>query len=202
MEIAARYGETLPGEPSAPALSQFLAKRRAADPERFPDLSLSIVKLMGPGEYTLVKNVAEHVGHFGLAAYSYTHLTAPNRRYADQIVQRAVKAVLAGVPAPYSDEELVAIAARCTERENAARKVERFMRKAIAAVWMQERIGEVFSAIVTGATPKGTYVRILKPPVEGKVVRGEQGLDVGDHTRVRLIHADPERGFIDFEEAS
>ena len=202
VEIAARYGVVLPAEPNSPALSKFLASRRIADPERFPDLSLSIVKLMGPGEYVVVKSAVDHVGHFGLAAYSYTHSTAPNRRYADLIVQRSLKAVLAGSPPPYSELELEEIAVRCTERENAARKVERFMRKAVAAVWMHERIGEVFEAIVTGATVKGTYVRVLKPPVEGRVVRGEEGLDVGDHTRVRLIHTDPERGFIDFEEAS
>ena len=199
MEIAARYGETLPSDPDPLALSRFLTNRRQADPERFPDLSLSIVKLMGPGEYTVAASGAEHDGHFGLAVYSYTHSTAPNRRYADLIVQRALKATLAAGSPPYTEEELKAIAARCTERENAARKVERFMRKAIAAVWMHDRIGETFNAIVTGANPKGTYVRLLHPPVEGRVVRGESGLDVGDHTRVRLIHTDPERGFIDFE---
>jgi len=199
VEIAQRLGETLPPEPDPLALSQLLAKRRAVDPDRFPDLSLSIVKLMGPGEYTLVKSGGEHSGHFGLAVYSYTHSTAPNRRYADLIVQRALKASLAASAAPYTDAELTQLAARCTERENAARKVERFMRKAIAATWMHDRIGATFDAIVTGASPKGTYVRVLKPPVEGRVVRGEEGLDVGDHTRVRLLAADPERGFIDFE---
>ena len=202
VEIAQRLGDALPPEPDPRALSQFLARRRAADPAHFPDLSLSIVKLMGPGEYTVVKSAAGHVGHFGLAVYSYTHSTAPNRRYADLIVQRAVKACLAAEPAPYSEAELAEVAERCTERENAARKVERFMRKAVAAVWMHERIGSTFDAIVTGASPKGTYVRLLKPPVEGRVVRGEQGLDVGDRTRVRLIDTDPERGYIDFEEAS
>jgi exoribonuclease-2 len=198
VEIAQRYGEELPPEPDPRALSQFLAKRRAADPDRFPDLSLSIVKLMGPGEYTLVRG-RQHDGHFGLAVYSYTHSTAPNRRYADLIVQRALKATLENAAAPYTDDELTRLAARCTERENAARKVERFMRKAIAATWMQDRIGAIFDAIVTGASPKGTYVRVLQPPVEGRVVRGEEGLDVGDHTRVRLLSAHPERGFIDFE---
>jgi VacB/RNase II family 3'-5' exoribonuclease len=201
IELAARYGEALPAEADPIALSQFLAKRRKVDPERFVDLSLSIVKLMGPGEYTVVTSPQEHIGHFGLAVYSYTHSTAPNRRYADLIVQRALKATLAGAPQPYSEAELAAIADRCTERENAARKVERFMRKAVAAVWLRDRIGETFDAIVTGAAPKGTYVRLLKPPVEGRVLRGEHGLDVGDHTRVRLIGTDPERGFIDFERA-
>src|SRR5262249_6087989 len=162
------------------------------------DLSLSIVKLMGPGEYAVVSSPAEHAGHFGLAVYSYTHSTAPNRRYADLIVQRSTKATLAGAPPPYSYSELEALAVRCTERENAARKVERFMRKAIAAVWLRDRIGDTFDAIVTGAAPKGTYVRVLHPPVEGRVVRSEGDLDVGDRTRVRLLHTDPERGFIDF----
>ena len=201
VEIAARYGVTLPAEPQPLALARFLAARRAADPERFVDLSLSIVKLLGPGEYTVVRSAAEHVGHFGLAVYSYTHSTAPNRRYADLVVQRAVKAALTQAGPPYGDAELEAIAERCTERENAARKVERFMRKAVAAVWMHERVGEVFDAIVTGAAAKGTYVRLAKPPVEGRVVRGEHGLDVGDHVRVRLLATDPDRGFIDFEEA-
>jgi len=202
VEIAARYGVTLPEAADPLALSHFLAARKAADPDHFCDLSLSIVKLLGPGEYVVVRSAAEHQGHFGLAVTSYTHSTAPNRRYADLIVQREVKAVLNGDPAPYTDAELADIAARCTERENAARKVERFMRKAVAAVWLSNRIGQTFDAIVTGASDKGTYVRLLKPPVEGRVVRGEKGLDVGDHTRVRLIHTDPERGFIDFEEAS
>lgn len=202
MEIAQRYGETLPPEPDPRALSQFLTKRRQADPARFPDLSLSIVKLMGPGEYTVVRSPEERAGHFGLAVYSYTHSTAPNRRYADLIVQRALKSSLSGAPPPYSDTDLEERAAHCTERENAARKVERVMRKAVAAVLLHDRIGETFDAIVTGASAKGTYVRVVKPPVEGRVVRGESGLDVGDHTRVRLIGADPERGFIDFEAAS
>ncbi len=202
VEIAERYGDTLPADPDPLALSRFLAKRRLADPARFPDLSLSIVKLLGPGEYSVVSSSASHEGHFGLAVYSYTHSTAPNRRYADIIVQRAVKASMAGAPPPYTEPQLEQIAAHCTERENAARKVERFMRKVIAAVWLRDRIGETFDAIVTGAAPKGTYVRVVKTPVEGRVVRGEHGLDVGDHVHVRLIGADPERGFIDFEVAS
>jgi VacB/RNase II family 3'-5' exoribonuclease len=202
VEIAARYGEILPADPDPLSLSQFLGRRRRADPVHFPDLSLSIVKLMGPGEYAVVGSAEGHAGHFGLAVYSYTHSTAPNRRYADLVVQRAVKASIAGGAAPYTLAELADIAARCTERENAARKVERFMRKVVAAVWLRDRIGETFDAIVTGASPKGTYVRVVKPPVEGRVVRGEHRLDVGDRTRVRLIHTDPERGFIDFEEAS
>ncbi|HLJ55205.1 MAG TPA: RNB domain-containing ribonuclease [Chthonomonadaceae bacterium] len=202
VEIAARYGVALPDAPDSLALSRFLTARRAADPERFPDLSLAVVKLMGPGEYTVVRSAADRSGHFGLAVYSYTHSTAPNRRFADMVVQRAIKAAIAGSAAPYADSALEAIARHCAERENAARKVERFMRKACAASWMQERIGQTFAAIVTGASPKGTYVRLSAPPVEGRVVRGFEGLDVGDHTRVRLIGADPDRGFIDFEEVS
>lgn len=199
VEIAARYHYTLPQEPDPLSLSKFLASRRKADPARFPDLSLSIVKLMGPGEYTVVRSPEERTGHFGLAVYSYTHSTAPNRRFADLVVQRAVKSTLAGAPPPYADDDLAQVAARCTERENAARKVERFMRKAVAAVWLHDRIGETFDAIVTGASPKGTYVRVLQTPVEGRVTRNEEGLDVGDRTRVRLIGTDPNRGYIDFE---
>jgi ribonuclease R len=202
VDIASRYGVSLPDEPDPLALSRFLARRRQADPAHFPDLSLSIVKLMGPGEYTVVRSPADRVGHFGLAVYSYTHSTAPNRRYADIIVQRAVKASLAQAAPPYQPDELARIAERCTERENAARKVERSMRKAVAAVWLHDHIGETYDAIVTGAAAKGTYVRVVKPPVEGRVVRGEEGLDVGDRVRVRLIATDPDRGFIDFEEAS
>ena len=198
VELAVRLGESLPPDPDPRALSTFLAKRKQADPIHFPDLSLSIVKLMGPGEYTVVKSVFEHAGHFGLAVYSYTHSTAPNRRFADVVVQRLLKALNQGVNPPYSEEDLNAIAAHCTERENAARKVERLMRKVVAAALMSDRIGQSFSAIVTGASEKGTYVRLLAPPVEGRVVHGEDGLDVGDRVHVRLIDTDPNRGFIDF----
>ena len=199
--IAQRVGDMLPDAPDARALADFLARRKAADPAHFPDLSLSVVKLLGPGEYAVVEDAADPQGHFGLAAYRYTHSTAPNRRYADLIVQRLLKAVVSQSPPPYAVAELEQIAARCTERENAARKVERVMRKVIAATLLQARIGQTFDALVTGATPKGVYVRVLAPPVEGRVVRGEAGLDVGDKTRVRLLAADPERGFIDFERA-
>jgi VacB/RNase II family 3'-5' exoribonuclease len=197
--IAQSVGDTLPDVPDARALSDFLARRKAADPLHFPDLSLSIVKLLGPGEYVVVEDPSDPQGHFGLAAYRYTHSTAPNRRYADLIVQRLLKAVVSQSPPPYAIEELTQIAARCTERENAARKVERVMRKVIAATLLSDRIGQMFDALVTGATPKGTYVRVIAPPVEGRVVRGEEGLDVGDKVRVRLLATDPERGFIDFE---
>jgi exoribonuclease-2 len=197
-EVAAEFRETLPAEPSAPALSEFLARRKAADPQHFPDLSLSIVKLVGAGLYAVEKPSAETDGHFGRAVRDYTHSTAPNRRYPDLVVQRLVKAALENRPTPYTDEELAAIAARCNERESAARKVERLMRKVIAASVMRSRVGGVFEAIVTGVTPKGVFARILRPPVDGRVVRGEAGLEVGENVDVRLLATDIEKGFIDF----
>jgi exoribonuclease-2 len=199
VEIASRYGESLPSEPSSLALAQFLAKRRAADPDRFPDLSVSIVKLMGPGIYALDLPGTDPGGHFGLATHDYSHATAPNRRYADLVTQRLVKAALANTPAPYSDDELAQIAKRCTEREDAENKVERRVRKMVAALLLSDRIGDSFDAIVTGASAKGTFVRTMHPPAEGMVVRAHQGFDVGDKVRVKLVAADPERSFIDFE---
>lgn len=199
--VARGYGATLPGEPDALALSRFLAARRAADPEHFPDLSLCIIKLLGPGEYAVLRKAAESDGHFGLAAHRYTHSTAPNRRYVDLITQRLLKAVLAKAPPPYASGQLTEICERCTEREHAAQKVERLMRKVAAATLLSGRIGDEFRAIVIGASPKGTYVRLVSPPVEGRVMRGERGMDVGDHVYVRLTHTDPQRGFIDFERA-
>ena len=197
--IAATFGITLPEVPDPRALAGFLAARRAADPLRFPDLSLSIVKLLGPGEYVLdLPGPADDQGHFGLAANDYSHATAPNRRYADLVTQRLVKAAVAGVPAPYTNDELAAIAAKCTERENAANRVERIARKAAAALLLEHRIGSVFDAIVTGVNKDGTYVRLLSPPAEGRVVRGEAGMDVGERVRVKLVSTDAARGFIDF----
>ncbi|MEO7086009.1 MAG: RNB domain-containing ribonuclease [Gemmatimonadaceae bacterium] len=198
VELAARYGTTLPAEPDSLALSHFLVERRAADPDLFPDLSLSVVKLMGPGIYALDLPGKDPGGHFGLATHDYTHATAPNRRYADLVTQRLVKAALAGTPAPYSDEELSAIAEHCTEREDAENKVERTVRKIAAALMLRDRIGDSFDAIVTGANDKGTFVRTLHPPAEGMVVRDHDGFDVGDKVKVRLVGADPNRGFIDF----
>lgn len=198
VEIAESLGEKLPVEPDSRALADFMARRKIADPAHFPDLSLSIVKLLGPGEYTVQKPGDSSEGHFGLAVHDYTHSTAPNRRYADLVTQRLVKATVAKTAAPYTEAELTAIAAHCTEREDAARKVERKMRKVAAAVLLRDRVGEVFDAIVTGATPKGIFARILKPPVDGRVMRGEQGLRVGEKIRVKLLSTDPERGFIDF----
>ncbi|MGI8469065.1 MAG: RNB domain-containing ribonuclease [Pyrinomonadaceae bacterium] len=196
--IAASFGANLPEIPDSRALSAFLEKRKSADEVHFPDLSLSIIKLLGAGEYVVQSPNEDAGGHFGLAVRDYTHSTAPNRRYADLIVQRLVKAALGKKVAPYTAEELNAIAARCNERESAARKVERQMRKVVAASVMQTRVGEIFQAIVTGITPSGTFARILKPPVDGRVVRGEENLQIGEKINVRLIGVDVEKGFIDF----
>jgi exoribonuclease-2 len=199
VELASRYGETLPPEPNSLALSQFLIKRRNADPDRFPDLSTSVVKLMGPGIYALDLPGTDPGGHFGLATHDYTHATAPNRRYADLVTQRLVKAAFDNAPPPYSDDELNAIAKQCTEREDAENKVERRVRKIVAALLLSDRIGDSFDAIVTGAGPKGTFVRTVHPPAEGMVVRGQKGFDVGDKVRVKLVVADPQKSYIDFE---
>jgi len=201
VEIAADLGEKLPVTPDSRALADFLSRRKKADPLHFPDLSLAVVKSLGPGEYTVQVPGEEGEGHFGLAVQDYTHSTAPNRRYADVVTQRLVKAALAGKPAPYTVGELKRIAEQCTDRDDAARKVERKMRKVAAAVLLKDRIGEEFAAIVTGVSEKGTFARTLKPPVDGRVVRGEHGLRVGDKVRVRLLSTDPERGFIDFARA-
>lgn len=200
VDIAATYGTTLPREPNAKALAAFLGARRAADPLRFADLSLSVVKLLGPGEYVVDKpGPADDEGHFGLAANDYSHATAPNRRYADLVTQRLVKATLAKAAAPYTDDELAVIAKHCTERENAANKVERIARKAAAALLLANRIGDEFDAIVTGVKKEGTYVRLLSPPAEGRVMHGEAGMDVGERVRVRLTRTDAVHGFIDFD---
>lgn len=196
--LAANLGSTLPEQPDSAALSAFLVERRKADPDHFADLSLSVVKLIGPGEYAAHEPGETDIGHFGLATNDYTHSTAPNRRFADLVTQRLLKAALARKPSPYTRDELVAIAAHCTEREDAARKVERQVRKSAAAVSMSGRIGEDFDAIVTGVNRNGTFVRVIHPPVEGRVMRGEEGMDVGDRIRVRLLSTDPARGFIDF----
>ncbi len=198
-DVASSYGTGLPAEPDSKALSQFLARRRDADPLRFPDLSLTVVKLLGPGEYVVIEPGKKAIGHFCLAIMDYTHATAPNRRYADVIIQRLLKSVLAGGECPYTVEELESHATRLTELEKGSKKVERFMRKVAAAAMLSVRMGETFDAIVTGASEKGTYVRLLAPPAEGRVVRGERGMRVGDKVRARLIHIDPSRGYIDFE---
>ncbi len=199
--LAEQTGDSLPRTPDAAALEQWLHRQRADDPIHFPDLSLSVIKLLGRGEYVVERAGQVATGHFGLAVLDYTHSTAPNRRFPDLVTQRLLKAALAKQPAPYSDDQLSAIAIHCTEREDAANKVERFTRKAAAAILLQPRIGDRFDAIVTGASDKGTWVRIRKPTVEGRLERGSEGLEVGDAVRVRLVHTDPARGFIDFHRA-
>src|SRR5215210_6189812 len=198
--LAGEVGEVLADKPNSVALSAFLARRRAADPEHFADLSLSVVKLLGPGTYVLERRMGDrrNAGHFGLAVADYVHSTAPNRRFADLVTQRMLRAAGSGTPSPYSDAELTDIATRCTERGEAARKVERTMRKVAGASMLSERVGESFAAIVTASSAKGVYARVLSPPVEGRIVKGGRGLDVGDTVRIKLIQADPVRGFIDF----
>nr|WP_315848507.1 ribonuclease R [uncultured Rhodoferax sp.] len=199
--VAKEYGEVLPNEPDSKALEDFLAKRRRADPLRFADLSLVIVKLMGRGEYVLETPGGPPVGHFGLAVTDYTHSTAPNRRFPDLITARLLKATLAHQPPPYSNAELDELAQHCTRQEDAAQKVERQMRKSEAALLLESRIGERFDAIVTGNAADGLWVRLLNPPAEGKLLRGASALRVGDKVRVKLLATNVERGFIDFESA-
>jgi VacB/RNase II family 3'-5' exoribonuclease len=196
--LAASLGERLPPEPDITELAKFLTKRQNADPERFPDVSLSVVKLLGRGEYALELPGQRSEGHFGLAVSDYTHSTAPNRRFADLATQRLLKAAIFAEPSPYSNDELAVLARRCTEQETNAAKVERQVRKSAAALLLESRVGQRFDGLVTGASAKGTWVRILNPAVEGKVVRGFQGLDVGDRVQVELVHTDVGRGFVDF----
>jgi exoribonuclease-2 len=197
VELAASLGEKLPAAPDSAALNNFLTKRRAVDPVHAPDLSLSVIKLMGPGEYVVERPGDPTPGHFGLAVHDYTHATAPNRRFADLVTQRLIKSGGA-----YTADELDVIARNCTLREDAARKVERVMKKRIAAVALSGKIGQVFQGVVTGVTPKGTFVRIFNPPAEGRVVQGEKGIDVGDQVQVKLLDTDVQRGFIDFGRTS
>jgi exoribonuclease II len=197
--LAASHGVQLPGTPDAPALEAFLSSQRAADPASFADLSLAVVKLLGSGEYAATTAGASGFVHFGLAANDYAHSTAPNRRFPDLVTQRLLKAAIAGEPPPYSSEALTAIAQHCTVQEANANKVERQVLKAAGAFLLGPRIGETFDAIVTGAAAKGTFVRISRPLLEGRVVRGFEGLDVGDTLRVRLVAVDAEQGYIDFE---
>jgi exoribonuclease-2 len=198
---AASYGEKLPSLPDVKALASFLKNQKAADPERFPDLSLTIIKLLGPGEYIPLEPGTPPTGHFSMAVTDYTHGTAPNRRYVDVINQRLLKSMLDTTPSPYTLDELEDHAIWLSDREKGSKKVERFMRKAAAAVLLEGRIGDVFEALVTGASEKGTYVRLINPPAEGRVVRGEQGMWVGQNVNVRLLKTDPYNGFIDFERA-
>jgi VacB/RNase II family 3'-5' exoribonuclease len=199
VEVASRYGATLPPEPDPRALAQFLSGRKTADPLRFPDLSLTIIKLMGAGEYVPEFPEETAPGHFGLAVRDYTHSTAPNRRFPDLITQRLLKSAITGSPMPYGRDELTELGRHCTKKEDDANKVERLVRKSAAAMLLAPRTGERFDAIVTGAADKGTWVRLLHPPVEGRLIHGFEGADVGERLRVQLVHTDVERGYIDFQ---
>lgn len=196
VELARQHGGALPPSPDARALQQFLREQHASAPATFSDLSLSVIKLLGRGEY-VAEQAGDSSSHFALATGSYTHSTAPNRRYPDLVTQRLLKSALDARPAPYSFPDLTSLATHCTAQEDAANKVERLTKKAAAALWLSDRIGQQFDAVVTGAGPKGTWVRLAHTPVEGRLERGN-GLDVGDRVRVRLVHTDPQRGFIDF----
>lgn len=200
--LAQKYGEVLPTTPDSRALEAFLARQHKADPVRFPDLSLVVVKLMGAGEYVVEQTHAAPAGHFGLALRDYTHSTAPNRRYPDLITLRMIKSLLKGDKSPYSADELSRLAVHCTNQEDAARKVERRVRKSEAALYLESRIGQVFDAIVTGQTDSGTWVRTFTPPAEGMLVGQVPEMDVGHQLRVRLSDTNVERGFIDFVMAS
>jgi exoribonuclease R len=199
VEIAAQYDLKLPQEPDSKALASFLAARKAADPLRFPDLSLSVIKLLGPGEYVVELPEETATGHFGLAVKDYTHSTAPNRRFPDLATQRIVKAALDDSAMPYSRYELMGMARHCTQKENDANKVERLVSKSAAAMLLSSKIGDQFDAMCTGAADKGTWVRIFHPPVEGRLLYGHEGVDVGNRLRVQLIHTDVEKGYIDFK---
>ncbi len=198
IEIVNEHGDTLPAEADSKALSDFLVRQRRRDPDHFPDLSLSIVKLLGHAEYDLIEPGKRNIGHFGLAVHDYTHSTAPNRRYVDIVIQRLIKNVLARKPMPYAKLELKNIADHCTLCDHSSKKVERFMVKVAGAVLLMDRVGQLFSGIVTGASNKGVYVRLLSPPVEGRIMRGFRGMNVGDQVRVRLVGLDPQRGHVDF----
>ena len=198
VELARDEGGRLPPRPDSGALQEFLEERRQADPTHFPDLSLSVVKLLGRGEYVVDFPGQPVAGHFGLAVNDYTHSTAPNRRFPDLITQRLLKAALSGTPSPYTSDELNDLAGHCTDQEDNATKVERQVRKSAAALLLESRVGDRFDGIVTGASDKGTWVRIDHPAAEGRVVRGQKGFDVGDHVTVELIDTDVERGFVDF----
>ena len=199
VEIAAQHNFQLPAQPDSKALSDFLVKQKAADPLRFPDLSLIIIKLLGAGEYVVELPNQTAPGHFGLAVKDYTHSTTPNRRFPDLITQRILKSTLSGSQMPYTDSELSELAQRCTEKEDDANKVERQVAKSAAAMLLSVRIGDLFDAICTGAADKGTWVRIFQPPIEGRLARGYEGVDVGNRLKVKLVHVDVDKGFIDFE---
>jgi len=199
IELASEQGFTLPKEPDSKALEQFLVSAKATDSLRFPDLSLSVIKLLGGGEYAVELPESSAAGHFGLAVKDYTHSTAPNRRYPDLITQRLLKAAMTGRSLPYETAELEMLAKHCTEEGDAAKKVERQVEKSAAAMLLESRTGERFDAVVTGASDKGTWVRLLHPPIEGRLVSGFEGMDVGHRLSVQLIRTDVDRGYIDFK---
>ncbi len=198
VELAAGHHGDLPPVPDSVALNNFLEEQRRNDSIHYPDLAVAVIKLMGPGEYMLMRPDDDPTGHFGLAARDYTHSTAPNRRFPDLVTQRILHAMIANAPAPYSDAELMAIAQHCNDADKALRKIERDMQKRVAAVALAGRVGQSFAGVVTGASDKGVYVRTFSPPAEGRVMQGADGLDVGDKVTVKLIHTDPARAFIDF----
>lgn len=200
--LAKEHGYELPVVPDSRALNDVLTEVRAKDPIHYPDVAVAVIKLMGPGEYMLMRPDDDPTGHFGLAARDYTHSTAPNRRFPDLVTQRVLHAMMQNAKAPYSDTDLAAIALHCNEADTVLRKIERTMQKRVAAVAMASRVGEEFRGVVTGSSDKGVYVRVIQPPFEGRVVQGEEGLDVGDKVNVKLIHTDPARGFIDFAKVS
>ncbi len=200
--LAAEHKWELPANPDSVALNNFLAHMRDTDADHYPDLAVAVIKLMGPGEYTVMTPDDDPTGHFGLAVRDYTHSTAPNRRFPDIVTQRVLHAMMEGAPPPYSDGDLAAIATHCNEADKALRKIERAMQKRVAAVAMAHRIGEIFRGVVTGSSDKGVYVRVIDPPFEGRVIQNEDGLDVGDRVSVKLLHTDPARAFIDFAKVS
>ena len=197
VSLAAEHGGDLPATPDSVALNNFLTEQRRSDADHYPDLAVAVIKLMGPGEYMLMRADDDPTGHFGLAARDYTHSTAPNRRFPDLVTQRILHALISTQPAPYSDNDLAAIAAHCNEADKALRKIERAMAKRVAAVALIPRIGQVFRAVITGASNKGVYARVIDPPFEGRIVQNNEGLDVGDRVQVKLLHTDPARAFID-----
>jgi exoribonuclease-2 len=200
--LAAEHKWELPVNPDSVALNNFLAHMRDTDAIHYPDLAVAVIKLMGPGEYMVMTPDDDPTGHFGLAVRDYTHSTAPNRRFPDIVTQRVLHAMMEGAPPPYSDADLAAIATHCNEADKALRKIERNMQKRVAAVAMAHRIGEIFRGVVTGASDKGVYARVIDPPFEGRVIQNEDGLDVGDRVSVKLLHTDPARAFIDFARVS
>jgi exoribonuclease R len=200
--LAQAHGTELPANPDSVALNNFLEEQRRTDSIHYPDLAVAVIKLMGPGQYMLMKPDDDPTGHFGLAARDYTHSTAPNRRFPDLVTQRVLHAMMRNESAPYSDQDLSEIAIHCNDADKALRKIERDMQKRVAAVAMASRVGQIFPGVVTGASDKGVYVRVIRPPFEGRVVQGGDGLDVGDKVNVKLIHTDPARAFIDFAKVS